>query len=355
MINLKLSLPLTGKRVYLFYVITLILIIITLVCASLLGSVDINPTSVIKILINNTFGKEIFVKNWADNVEAIIWKLRIPRVILALIVGSGLSLCGILMQALTKNSLADPYILGISAGASSGAVAAIIFGWFSFVGGYNVMFGATIGAILSIFIALNVASIKGKITPTQLVLSGIAVSAMFSSFTNILIYHTRTGSDKVRTALFWMVGSLSGATWGKMLYVSIVLLVCAIFIMSIHKGLDALLLGDEKAVTIGVNLKKIKPIIIILCTALTGAIVSVSGVIGFVGLVIPHITRMIVGPNHKRLIPASILFGGLFMMLCDLLSRIIVSPAELHIGIVTSIFGAPFFLYLVRKNKKSIS
>ncbi len=353
-LSLKNKLPLTGKKVYVLYLFVFILIVVATIVASLLGSVDIKPSWVLKILVNNSTGKQVFTPEWKPNTESIIWTLRMPRVFMAIIVGGGLSLCGILMQALTKNSLADPYILGISSGASFGAVVIIMYGWFSFLGHYNVMLGASLGAIAAIIIAINVASIGGKITSTQLILAGIAVAAIFGSFTNVLIYYTKTGSDKIRTALFWMIGSLSGATWGKMIYVAIIFAGCSILIFLMYKSLDALLLGDDAAVTIGANLSKIKPLIIVLCTILTGAIVSVSGVIGFVGLIIPHITRSLVGPNHKKLIPASILIGGLFMIICDVISRVIVSPEELHIGIVTSLFGAPFFLYLVRKSKKAV-
>ncbi len=353
-LSLKNKLPITGKKVYALYLFIIVLIITTTVIATLLGSVNIKPNWVLKILVNNTMKRQIFTPEWKPNTESIIWTLRMPRVFMALIVGAGLSLCGILMQALTKNSLADPYILGISSGASFGAVLVIMYGVFGFAGQYNIMIGASLGAIIAIIIAINVASISGKITATQLILAGIAVSALFGSFTNIMIYHTKTGSDKVRSALFWMIGSLSGATWSKTIYVAIIFAICSIVIFLMYKSLDALLLGDDNAITIGANLSKIKPLIIVVCTILTGAIVSVSGVIGFVGLIIPHITRGIVGPNHKRLVPASILIGGLFMIICDMISRTLVSPEELHIGIVTSVFGAPFFLYLVRKNKKTM-
>lgn len=328
-----------------------ILLIIMLVISTLVGSVDINAEIIGKIIVNKVTKSQVFEQTWQVNVESIIWTLRLPRIILAFVVGAGLSLCGILMQALTKNSLADPYVLGISSGASTGAVCAILFGWFSFAGGYNVMFGSTIGAVLALFIAMKVATINNRITATQLILAGIAVSALFSSITNVCIYHSKTGSDKTNTALHWMLGSLGGANWEKTLYGLISFALCVTVISFFHSSLDVLLLGDDTAATLGVNLRIIKTCIIIIATILTGIIVSISGVIGFVGLVIPHITRSIVGSVHRRLIPASILVGGFFLILCDVISRIIVSPQELSIGVVTSFFGAPFFLFLIRKSK----
>ena len=349
--NKKLELPLSSGKVKIFCLFMLALILFSAVLSILYGSVTIKPDWITKIVVNKIAKKEIFAIEWAKNIESIVWTLRMPRILMSFIVGASLSLSGVLMQALTKNSLADPYVLGISSGASTGAVAAIIYGVFGFMGSYGIVFGAIIGSVVSIALALSVSSIKGKITSTQLVLSGIAVSAMFAALTNIIIYSSGAGSDKIRTALFWMMGSLSSAKWNQIGYIFMIFVVSFMLIYSLNKSLDAMLLGDDVATTIGVDLDKIKPIIIILCSVLTGTIVSVSGTIGFVGLVIPHITRLIVGANHKKLIPATVLVGGFFLIICDLLSRVIVAPEEVPIGVVTAVFGAPFFLFLIRKRK----
>lgn len=352
--SLEHVLPLRQRSRFLaFCLLVFMLLIIALVVSTLTGSVTINAAVIGKIIINKLVRSDIFEPTWGKNIESIVWTLRLPRIILAFAVGAGLSLCGLLMQALTKNSLADPYVLGISSGASAGAVCSILFGWFAFAGQYHVMFGATAGAFLALIIAMKAATINNRITSTQLVLSGIAVSAMFSSFTNICIYHSKTGSDKVNTALYWMLGSLGGASWEKMFYGLIAFTLCTVVISFFHQSLDVLMLGDDTAATLGVDLKKMKTGIIVLATILTGIIVSISGVIGFVGLVIPHITRSIVGSTHRRLIPAAILVGGLFVIICDVISRTIASPQELSIGVVTSFFGAPFFLFLIRKSKNT--
>lgn len=341
-----------SRVTYLIFISVICLLMIgAMILSFTLGAVEINPLNIIELIINKVSGREIFTPVWEDSVETIIWNIRVPRVIMACIVGAGLAVCGVLMQALTKNPLADPYVLGISSGASTGAVCSIILGWFSFMGGYSVIFGATLGAVLSITLSLQIANVKGKITSTQLVLAGIATSALFSALTNLLIYGFHSGSDKVKTAQYWMVGSLSGAEWVKVKYVGIVFVVVIIFIMLFTRDLDILLLGDEVAESLGVNTGRIKMIIILMATVLTGVVVSVSGVIGFIGLVVPHIVRSFIGSRHIRLIPAVILSGGLFTMLADLVSRIIIEPQELPIGIISALIGGPFFLYLIKKNR----
>lgn len=302
------------------------------------------------VLVNRFLNKEFFPVTWKDSTESILFDIRLPRILTSFIVGAGLTLCGVLMQALTKNPLADPYVLGISHGASAGAVSVIIYGYLPFLGHYGTMCGAFVGAILSIILALRIAVVKNKVTATQLVLSGIAVSALFSAFTNLMIYYAKTGSDKVKTAQYWMLGSLTGSSWEKLTYATIAFFVCLVIILYMHKSLDVLLLGDDVAITIGVDIDRIKFIIIIVATLLTGIIVSISGAIGFVGLTIPHITRLIVGTKHSRLIPASVLVGGTFLIIADIISRVIVAPEELPIGVVSAFFGAPFFLYLIRKS-----
>ena len=351
---MKLSsrLPIRKKGNFVLFCIGLfVLLILVIILAVFSGSVSIPPDVVCKVLLNHLVGHEIFKPTWNASLETIIWTMRFPRVLMALMVGAGLSLCGILMQAMTRNSLADPYVLGISSGASAGAVAVIMYGWFGFMGQFHIAFGAAIGAFLAIFIAMKVSSVSNRITSTQLVLAGIAVSTLFQAITNFMIYYRQTGDDKVKTAIYWMMGSLSGANWSTVLYLFIIVMICTVILFFFTDSLDVLMLGDDAATTLGVNLMRIKVSIIVLCTIMTGAIVSVSGVIGFIGLIIPHITRSLVGSKHSRLMPASILLGGLFTILCDWISRIVVIPEELPIGVLTALFGAPFFLSLIRKGR----
>ena len=352
MAKIKTSLfPLQKRSHYItFCVIMAVLLFLSFVAATKLGSVDLDSSEIKKILVNRFLNKKVYTMSWKESTESILWDIRVPRIFTAFIVGAGLTLCGILMQALTKNPLADPYVLGISHGASAGAVSVIMYGYLSFLGGYGTMAGAFAGAVISIALALKIASIRNKVTATQLVLAGIAVSALFGAITNFMIYYTKTGSDKVKTATYWMMGSLNGSSWDKLKYATIAFILCLILISIMAKSLDVLLLGDDVAVTVGVDTDKIKMSIIIIATLLTGIIVSISGTIGFVGLTIPHITRSIVGTKHKRLIPASVLVGGTFLVIADIISRVIVAPEELPIGVVSAFFGAPFFLYLIRKS-----
>ena len=309
-----------------------VVLFLSFLLAIRLGSVDLEFDTIRKILINRLTGREMYKPDWKSSTELIVWTIRTPRILTAFVVGAGLTLCGILMQVLTKNSLADPYVLGISHGASAGAVSVIMYGWLNILGGYGTMAGAFLGSVVSILLALRIATVRNKVTATQLVLAGIAVSALFSAATNFMIYHTKTGSDKVKTATYWMMGSLSGSSWEKLKYATIAFVVCFCLIMLLTRQLDVLLLGDDVAATVGVDTGKLKLWIIIISTLLTGIIVSVSGTIGFVGLTFPHITRSIVGTKHKRLVPASMLVGGTFLVIADILSRVLVAPEELPIG-----------------------
>ncbi len=343
--------PLQKQSHYLiFCAVMAAVLVFSFIMATRLGSVELKFDMIKKVITNRVMRREVYRATWGESTETIIWNIRIPRIFTAFIVGAGLTLCGILMQALTKNPLADPYVLGISHGASAGAVSVIMYGYLAFLGGYGTMVGAFVGAVLSIMLALRIATIRNKVTATQLVLAGIAVSALFGAITNFMIYYTKTGSDKVKTANYWLMGSLNGASWDKLKYATIAFTICLILIFVLSKGLDVLLLGDDVAVTVGVDTDRLKLFIIIVATLLTGIIVSISGTIGFVGLTIPHITRSIVGTKHRRLIPASVLVGGTFLVVADIISRVIVAPEELPIGVVSAFFGAPFFLYLIRKS-----
>ncbi len=343
--------PLQKRTHYLVFCgIMVVLLCFSVVMATRLGSVELRFDVIRGVVVNRLLNREVYPVLWIEGTETILWNIRIPRILTAFVVGAGLTLCGILMQVLTKNPLADPYVLGISHGASTGAVSVIMYGYLGFLGGYATMVGAFAGAVISIVLALRIATIRNKVTATQLVLAGIAVSALFGAMTNFMIYHTKTGSDKVKTATYWMMGSLSGSSWEKLKYATIAFVLCFILMMLLTKGLDVLLLGDDVASTVGVNTDKLKLSIIIVATLLTGIIVSISGTIGFVGLTIPHITRSVVGTKHIRLVPASMLVGGTFLVIADILSRTLVAPEELPIGVVSAFFGAPFFLYLIRKS-----
>lgn len=327
-------------------------LIFSLIASISLGAVSLDFNEVWKIIINKLLTKDVFQSTWKTSTENIVWNLRFPRTLLAFIAGAGLSICGIMMQALTKNPLANPYILGISSGASTGAVVIIIFGGSSLVAVNNVSIGAFMGALFTSLLVFVLARQNGVFSSTRLVLIGVSVAALFSSITSFLIF-TAQEVSKVREALFWMTGSLAGAKWNKLLLPAIWLLGCYIFIIIFSRGLNSLLLGEGVAITLGVDTKFLKNAILFLGSILTGFVVSITGVIGFVGLIVPHIARNLVGSDHRKVTTLSMLLGPILLVWADVLARILASPEEIPIGVITAFLGAPFFIWLIRKNSYS--
>lgn len=318
------------------------------------GAVDLRPDWIFQIIVNHMSGKEIFAVEWQSYMDGIVWGMRFPKVIVAACVGGGLTLTGILMQAMTKNSLADPYVLGISSGASTGATAVLLMGGVALLENVSVQAGAFAGAMVSSLLVFVLAGTSGRFNSTKLVLSGVAVSAIFSALTNLLIFIS-PDKRKVNSALFWMTGSFASAEWDDVLPAVLTLILILVISMFLTNSLDTLLLGEEIAITVGVNVQTLKILIIIASSLVTGVMVSISGVIGFVGLVVPHISRTLVGTVHRRLIPFAVLLGGIFMVLADMFARVAAAPSELPIGVVTALLGAPFFLILLRNSKYSFS
>lgn len=338
----------TGRFIGTLLMVLLLIAAVTTISVTL-GAIHVSPDEIVKILANKTSGKDIFAVSWEQKTENIIWNIRFPRVIMAFIVGAGLvSLrcadAGTHKKSTGRSLCAGNFFRCLCRSSQRHHSRPV-----QLYGGYSVIFGATLGAAVAISLSLSIASVKGRITSTQLVLAGIATSALFSALTNLIVYGFNNGSDKTKMALYWMVGSLSGATWSRVKYVFIVSVVMMAVILLFARELDILLLGDDVAETLGADTRRIKLLIILASTVLTGVVVSVSGVIGFAGLVVPHVMRGFVGSGHKQLIPMSILGGGLFAMIADLISRIIIAPEELPIGVIAAFFGAPFFLYLIRK------
>lgn len=319
------------------------LLLLSVVLAIHVGAVDLTPRWVFQILANKLTHRELFAVQWPGYAEGIVWGMRLPKVLVAACVGAGLSIVGIVMQALTKNSMADPYLLGISSGASAGAAAAILLGVLS------VGTGAFAGAILSSVLVFLLSGASGRASATKLILSGVAVSALFSAVTNLLIF--LQGSDKkLSSVLFWMTGSFAGVSWEDVVPVALSLGGSLLILLLIHRALDAMLLGEQMAVTVGVDVPKLKILMIVLSALVTGILVSVSGTVGFVGLIVPHAARSLVGTAHRRLIPFAALLGGIFMIWADVAARVVVAPSELPIGVVTAFLGAPFFLVLLRRS-----
>ena len=353
-INLQKTRNLSYKKGFSFWTILLsVILIFTIIGAIAIGSTYIEPGVVYKVLINKLLNQDIFNSTWNIMFENIIWEIRLPRVLLGAICGAGLALCGVLMQCVTKNPIAEPYILGISSGASCGAVAIIVLGGISSLGISSITAGAFIGSSVAGILVFAIGTQMGRTTSTtRLVLSGMAISTIFSALTNLLIYFAKN-SNQAKNALFWTIGSLGGAKWDVLFipFTALVIVIIASFIMS--KSLDILLLGDDSAVILGINVKLVKSIILILATLLTSTLVAITGAIGFIGLVVPHICRTIAGSDHKKLIVLSSLVGAVFLIISDIMARIILPPIEIPIGIITSLVGGPFFLYLISKKNYS--
>lgn len=279
--------------------------------------------------------------------DGIVWELRLPRVLTAAAVGAGLALSGVVMQAITRNPLADPYLLGLSSGASLGAVAVLLLG-----STLLLPVAAFIGAALALGLTLLLAGMFGRITPSRTVLAGIAVSALAAAITSLIIFWTVTG-DSYREILGWLLGSLAGARWQEAGIACAAILVAGIPIMLSGRTLDAFAFGDTSAATLGVNVQRTRWVMLTVTALLTGAMVSVSGSIGFVGLVLPHAVRLIVGPRHRLLLPLSALVGASFLIWADTAARTFFDPRELPVGIVTAIIGAPVFAVLLARRVRS--
>lgn len=348
--TLKNERSLSKKRGFLFWLIALIIILIGTIIASIaIGSTYIQPQEVYKVLINKITNGIIFNNAGSTMTQNIIWEIRFPRVILGAICGAGLAICGVLMQCVTKNPIAEPYILGISSGASCGAVFIIVLGGVASVGIHSITIGAFIGSLISGILVFAIGTQMGKTTSTtRLVLTGMAISTIFSALTNLLIYSAKN-SNQAKNALFWTIGSLGGAKLDVLLipFLALIIVIIAVFIMS--KSLDVLLLGDDSAIILGINVSLLKSVILILATLLTSTLVAITGAIGFIGLVVPHICRTIVGSDHKKLIVLASLIGAIFLIISDVLARGLFPPVEIPIGIITSLIGGPFFLYLISK------
>ena len=276
--------------------------------------------------------------------QIILWQIRFPRVILGLLVGLMLATSGTILQGILRNPLADPYILGVSAGAGVGAAIAVVSGLWSPVSGLF----AFLGALLAVFIVYRIAYVGGKTSPETLILSGVAVSAFAAALLSLIIIL----SGQLQSIYFWLLGGLSSATWDSVLSVIPYAVVGLIIVSFFSRDLNILLLGEESALSLGIEVEWVRKLLLAVASLMTAAAVSVSGLIGFVGLIVPHFVRLIVGPNHKILLPVSAISGAILLIACDILARMVLAPTEIPIGIITGMLGSPFFLYLLRRRRK---
>ena len=313
----------------------LLLIIITIIIAILsigMGSVSISL-------------EEIFnIKEAPDYIKTIVFDIRLPRIIMAILIGMMLASSGFVVQGVFQNPLADPYIIGIAASATLGAVVAYMLKLPDIY--YGIL--AFVSCLLSTFVIFRLSNKKGKVDITTLLIVGIAVSSFIGAFTSFAMY--LIGEESFRITM-WLMGYLGGATWTKVSILIVPLIISLVYFYLQRNKLDALLSGDEEAHSLGINVQKIKFEALTVAALVVAFSVAFSGMIGFVGLIIPHSIRFIVGPSNSRLLPNAVLAGGLFLLICDTIGRMVLAPVEVPIGVITAFFGAPFFLYLAFNKK----
>lgn len=317
--------------------ILLMFLIICLFVAVGIGAVDIPLKEIMSI---------IFLGENTDN-RVILMDIRLPRVMISAVLGAGLSAVGGVMQGVFKNPLVDSYTLGMSSGAALGAVLSIVSGIGIFGYATTGVF-AFLGAVSTLFFVYFLSKTKNRVSINSLLLSGVAVSYFLSSIISFMMMLNR---NKIEQIVFWTMGSLSSATWQKLIFSSSFILPGILVLCFFSRELNIMSLGEESAHYIGVDVEKLKYILLVICSLIVGAVVSTGGTIGFLGLVAPHIVRIIWGSDNRKLIPYSAIMGGAILMLSDALGRVLIQPAEIPVGVMTSIMGGPFFIFLLKKQK----
>jgi len=336
-----------------FIALLLLLFLIIMACLTI-GPAPGSILNVFLILAKKILGLTFFKpeERWSATFETIVFAVRLPRLILAALVGAALASAGVVLQGLLKNPLADPYILGISSGAALGATLAILLGvGSSLFGSYTLPAMAFFGAIITIFIVYNISRVGQQVPMGNLLLAGIAVGAFFSALVTLVMVFS--GAD-LHAVIFWLMGGLANRGWGHVKAILPYFLVGIIPIYLTRRKLNLLLLGEEAAQHLGVEVETLKVILLGAVTLMVAASVSVSGIIGFVGLIIPHIFRLLAGPDHRILLPLSALGGAIFLVLMDTLARTAAAPLEIPVGVITALWGGPFFIYLLRKKKSTV-
>lgn len=335
------------RGAWLVVMLALLLVVGTALLAIGTGAVAIAPGKVVSIL----FGQSD--PGITDSHRVVVWSVRLPRVLLALLAGAGLACAGVLMQALFRNPLADPALIGVSAGAALGAVAVIVLGATLLQGASRVLgvwtlpAAAFVGALATTIAVFRLAQRDGVLDPSTMLLCGIAINALTGSGIGLLTYLAT--DDQLRNLTFWSLGSLGAATWGALAGAAPAVALMLVATLWLAPGLNALLLGESEAHHLGVPVERLKRAVIALTAAAAGAVVAVAGVIGFIGLIAPHIARLLVGPDHRYVLPLAAAIGAILLTGGDIIARTAVRPAELPIGILTAFLGAPFFLWLLRR------
>ncbi|MFE2271772.1 FecCD family ABC transporter permease [Streptomyces lavendulae] len=316
-----------------------------------LGPVRIAPGRVLDLLLAGPGAR-------GGAFASIVWDVRMPRVLLGAVVGAGLAVTGTVLQALVRNRLADPFLLGASSGASAGAVLVIVFGAatgagaIGALGGAGVSLAAFAGSMAALVTVYALARRGGTMTTGRLILAGVAVQYVLSALTSLVLVLSAS-PDQVRSVLFWTLGGLGGARWGELALPTAALFVGTGLLVTLARPLDLLLAGEEGAHTLGLDTGRFRAAAFVLTSLVIGVLVASSGAIGFVGLMVPHAARMVVGAGHRALLPVAALGGAVFLTLADLLARTAAAPEEIPVGVVTALVGGPFFLWMLRRSGRS--
>ncbi|KRF19331.1 ABC transporter permease [Nocardioides sp. Soil797] len=320
---------------------------------SLVAGVSLGAVAIPLVDVARVIGHHLFLvpeqRTWSAPRDSIIWDVRVTRALLAMFVGAGLAVCGVALQGMVRNMLADPFLLGVNSGASTGAAAAILFGISLGIGEHALPASAFAGALAASLLVYAIARSGGRVTSVRLLLAGVTVGYALQATTSFLIFASDS-AEGARSVMFWLLGSLALAEWGAPLAVVAIVVLATVALLTLGgRQLDALAIGDETALTLGIAPEKLRTALLVLVALCIGVLVAASGSIGFVGLVVPHLARRAVGSAHVRVIPVAALMGGILLVWADVAARTLLAPQEIPIGIITSLIGAPFLLVLVRR------
>lgn len=337
-----------------YFIVLFVLLFLCVVFASSIGSANLSATDSLKIILSKMpfINSRVDISHINKVYIKIIWEIRMPRILLAGLTGWGLSVVGAVFQSLFRNPLADPHVLGVSSGAAFGATVAMITGiQLNFLGLGVIGIFAFLGALITVFFVYQIGCIGNKLPIVNILLTGTAISTMLSSFISLLMTFHQEQIDKV---YLWTLGSFSASSWSKVTYLSVFVLLGTIVILFFSRELDVMTTGGDTAQSLGIDTIKVRKLLIVIASLLVAACVSVSGIIGFIGLVIPHCVRFLTGPKHQRVLPLSCLLGAIFMILCDTIARTAAAPVEIPVGVITALLGTPYFITLLQNHKRKL-
>ncbi|KJZ18564.1 ABC transporter permease [Loktanella sp. S4079] len=337
-----------GRAFAIWMILGVLGLVLSISIAVSIGAVRVPLGTVWTIVGHHLFPGVIPAQDWPRAHEAIVWQLRLPRSLLAALVGAGLAVVGATLQSATRNPLADPHLLGISSGGAFGAITALLHTGMIF-GLITVPLFAFAGAVLATVLVLVVSQVANATSSDRLVLAGVAVSFIVMALANVMIF---LGDPRAtHMVVFWMLGGLGLAQWAHLVFPAVVLCACSVWFMIRARDFDAMTIGDETAATLGINVTRFRLAAFVAGALVTGVMVAFSGIIGFVGLMVPHIVRMVVGGANGRVLPASLIVGAIFLVWCDILARTIMAPDDIPIGVVTGLIGGLFFVWLLRRGR----